>query len=213
MILAKESLLWALLLSPLSIRSVQAGFVTPNFASSATNKDTKTQRYVVLDKKPTHVEIEQAAGQHVPTTEKRDETAAIQGSLSHKPEECCRYGCEVQDEKLKARFERLIEPRPYPLFLMEKGVKVMGDLIPKAKREPLKRNDVQRETKEKLVILGAGWGAAALLQDIDTDRYDVTCISPRNYFLFTPMLAGASVGTVDVRSITRPIREVRQHKP
>jgi NADH dehydrogenase FAD-containing subunit len=47
------------------------------------------------------------------------------------------------------------------------------------------------------------------LKDIDTSMYDVTVVSPRNYFLFTPMLAGSSVGTVEFRSITEPIREVR----
>ena len=72
-------------------------------------------------------------------------------------------------------------------------------------------NNNNKTAKEKLVILGAGWGAAALLQDIDTNRYDVTVISPRNFFVFTPMLAGASVGTVDVRSITQPIREFNRN--
>ena len=41
---------------------------------------------------------------------------------------------------------------------------------------------------------------------IDSDKYEVIYVSPRNYFVFTPMLAAASVGTVDVRSITEPIR-------
>ena len=59
------------------------------------------------------------------------------------------------------------------------------------------------------MVLGTGWGAAAFLKNIDTDKYDVTVISPRNYFVFTPMLAGASVGSVDFKSITEPIREVR----
>jgi len=36
-------------------------------------------------------------------------------------------------------------------------------------------------------------------------------ISPRNHFVFTPMLAGASVGTVEYRSITEPIREVNRN--
>ena len=65
-----------------------------------------------------------------------------------------------------------------------------------------------QKTKERIVVLGTGWGAASFLKDIDTSLYDVTIISPRNYFLFTPMLAGASVGTVEYRSITEPIREV-----
>lgn len=44
------------------------------------------------------------------------------------------------------------------------------------------------------------------VQVIDSDKYEVIYVSPRNYFVFTPMLAAASVGTVDVRSITEPIR-------
>jgi NADH dehydrogenase FAD-containing subunit len=28
-------------------------------------------------------------------------------------------------------------------------------------------------------------------------KYDVTVISPRNYFLFTPMLSSAAVGSID----------------
>lgn len=41
---------------------------------------------------------------------------------------------------------------------------------------------------------------------IDVEKYEVIYVSPRNYFIFTPLLAAASVGTVDVRSITEPIR-------
>ena len=37
-------------------------------------------------------------------------------------------------------------------------------------------------------------------------------VSPRNYFLFTPMLPSATVGTVETRSIVVPIREVVSHK-
>lgn len=47
---------------------------------------------------------------------------------------------------------------------------------------------------------------ATCVQVIDSDKYEVIYVSPRNYFVFTPMLAAASVGTVDVRSITEPIR-------
>lgn len=38
------------------------------------------------------------------------------------------------------------------------------------------------------------------------EKFEVIYVSPRNYFVFTPLLAAASVGTVDVRSITEPIR-------
>jgi len=31
---------------------------------------------------------------------------------------------------------------------------------------------------------------------VDTDKFDVVAISPRPYFVFTPMLASSAVGTV-----------------
>lgn len=105
--------------------------------------------------------------------------------------------------------ERLIRKRAYPLFLAEKGVEIIEDtvegLLGSKDAAPTKSGE-----KEKVVVLGTGWGAAAFLKGIDASRYDVTVISPRNYFVFTPMLAGASVGTVDYRSITEPIREINR---
>ena len=62
--------------------------------------------------------------------------------------------------------------------------------------------------KEKLVVLGTGWGSHAFLKTIDATKYDVQVISPRNYFMFTPMLAASAVGTVEFRSICEPIRNV-----
>lgn len=51
-----------------------------------------------------------------------------------------------------------------------------------------------------MVILGTGWAAHALLKDIDASKFDVTTVSPRNFFLFTPMLA-ASAGAHECMSI------------
>lgn len=62
--------------------------------------------------------------------------------------------------------------------------------------------------KPKLVILGSGWGAVALVGKLNPDNYNVTLISPSNYFLFTPLLPSATVGTVEVRSIVEPIRKI-----
>ena len=42
---------------------------------------------------------------------------------------------------------------------------------------------------------GTGWGALNLVRKLHCDKYDVTIVSPRNYFLFTPLLAGSTVGT------------------
>ena len=123
-------------------------------------------------------------------------------------------GMSIEREKL----ERLIKKRPYALFLAEKVAEIVEDTV-EGLFKSIDNNDNEAASssssspsdgqREKVVVLGTGWGAAAFLKGIDTRLYDVTVISPRNYFVFTPMLAGASVGTVDYRSITEPIREVR----
>ena len=62
--------------------------------------------------------------------------------------------------------------------------------------------------KPKLVILGTGWGSVALLKSLNPDDYHVTVVSPSNYFLFTPMLPSATVGTLEIRSLVEPIRRI-----
>lgn len=63
-----------------------------------------------------------------------------------------------------------------------------------------------RPRKPRIVVLGSGWGAHAIVKVIDTDKGDVVAISPRPYFILTPMLASSAVGTVEYRSITEPMR-------
>ena len=48
----------------------------------------------------------------------------------------------------------------------------------------------------KVVILGTGWGAMSFLQNLDQDNLDITIVSPRSFFFYTPLLAGTAVGTV-----------------
>uniref|UniRef100_A0A915EM49 FAD/NAD(P)-binding domain-containing protein n=1 Tax=Ditylenchus dipsaci TaxID=166011 RepID=A0A915EM49_9BILA len=57
-----------------------------------------------------------------------------------------------------------------------------------------------------LVILGTGWSSYSLLRSVKTSLYRVIVISPRNHFLFTPLLASTTVGTLEFRSIIEPIR-------
>lgn len=66
------------------------------------------------------------------------------------------------------------------------------------------------ENREKVVVLGTGWASMHFVKTLDTNFYDVTVVSPRNYFLYTPLLAGATVGTVEPRSLVEPIREFLQ---
>ncbi|KAJ3370382.1 hypothetical protein GGF31_004213 [Allomyces arbusculus] len=66
-------------------------------------------------------------------------------------------------------------------------------------------------TKERIVIIGSGWAGYKLVRNIDTERYDVVCVSPRNYFVMTPLLAASAVGTLEFRSIVEPVRKF--HEP
>ena len=145
---------------------------------------------------------------------------------------------EIKDKKgLAAKMERMTKPRAFPLFIAEKTVEFVedsfGGIFKAVKSSSTETNGVTK--KEKIVVLGSGWGAVSFVKSIDTDLYDITVISPRNHFTFTPMLvriadtspflsdandfpshvcpcvqAGASVGTVEFRSITQSIREVNR---
>ncbi|KAF5366561.1 hypothetical protein D9758_008998 [Tetrapyrgos nigripes] len=66
--------------------------------------------------------------------------------------------------------------------------------------------------KKTIVILGSGWGATSLLKSLDTTEYNVVVISPKNYFLFTPLLPSVAVGTLSQKSILQPTRYVARHK-
>ncbi len=79
-----------------------------------------------------------------------------------------------------------------------------------------------KRDKERILILGSGWAAISLLRELDTKLYEVNppvrgwvvfllngltnmcgvqvvVVSPRNYFLFTPLLPSVTVGTLDSR--------------
>ena len=62
------------------------------------------------------------------------------------------------------------------------------------------------EQRPRVLVLGSGWSAHALLKVVDTRRFEVVCLSPRPFFVFTPMLASTAVGTVEYRSIVENIR-------
>lgn len=61
-----------------------------------------------------------------------------------------------------------------------------------------------------LIVLGTGFGALSLVKAIDVERFDVRVVSPRNHFLFTPLLPSTTVGTIEFRSIIEPIRKARK---
>ena len=64
-------------------------------------------------------------------------------------------------------------------------------------------------SRPRLLILGTGFGAFNLIKHLSRD-YPVTVVSPRNHFLFTPLLPSTTVGTLEFRSIIEPIRHARK---
>jgi len=64
--------------------------------------------------------------------------------------------------------------------------------------------------KNHLVILGSGFAAVSLLKRINLKYFNVTIVSPRNHFVFTPLLPSTTVGTTEFRSIIEPIRMSRR---
>ena len=80
----------------------------------------------------------------------------------------------------------------------------------------------QRAHQGRLVIIGSGWAGYKLLKSVDKvshhsmmlycrtnipqDKYQVSVISPKNYFTFTPLLPSTSVGTLEFRSAVEPVR-------
>ena len=51
-----------------------------------------------------------------------------------------------------------------------------------------------------------------MLKKLDTENYNVVVISPRNFFLFTPLLPSCTTGNIEIRSIMEPIRNILRHK-
>ena len=102
--------------------------------------------------------------------------------------------------------------RSYVSIVVERFMQSVDDwqMTSRAKEAAEGRDQADASTpaapRERVVVLGSGWGAHSLLKSLDARRYEVLVISPRNYFLFTPMLAASAVGTVEFRSICEPIR-------
>jgi len=65
--------------------------------------------------------------------------------------------------------------------------------------------------KPRVVVVGSGWGACSFIKALSPGAaagMDLTVVSPRNYFLYTPLLPAVATGTVEDRSIVEPVRKV-----
>lgn len=66
-----------------------------------------------------------------------------------------------------------------------------------------------REGKERILILGSGWAGYILSRRLKTKPYSTTLISPRSYFVFTPLLNDTTVGTLEFPHVVEPVRDSR----
>ncbi|RMD42956.1 hypothetical protein DV735_g2183, partial [Chaetothyriales sp. CBS 134920] len=61
--------------------------------------------------------------------------------------------------------------------------------------------------RQRVVILGSGWAGYVLSQQLDTSKYSVLVVSPRPYFVFTPLLNDSAVGTLEFRNVLESLRK------
>lgn len=61
------------------------------------------------------------------------------------------------------------------------------------------------EDRRKVVVLGSGWGALSFAKKLDSKMYNVTVVSPRPFFFYTPLLCSSTTGTVSPGAIIEPI--------
>lgn len=64
----------------------------------------------------------------------------------------------------------------------------------------------KRNGRQRIVILGSGWGGFTLARRLDPKEYQIVIVSPRSYFVFTPLLASTSVGTLEFRTALESLR-------
>jgi len=61
--------------------------------------------------------------------------------------------------------------------------------------------------RKRVVVLGSGWAALSMARKLDPMIFDVTSISPRNHFFYTPLLTGVTTGTVKAHSVLEAVRQ------
>lgn len=54
-----------------------------------------------------------------------------------------------------------------------------------------------------------GWAGYAFSRTLDREKYECFVISPRSYFVFTPLLASTAVGTLEFRTTLESVRRLR----
>src|SRR6195256_229887 len=62
--------------------------------------------------------------------------------------------------------------------------------------------------RQKVVIIGGGFGGLAAAQHLNSNLVDVTLIDRRNYYLFQPLLYQVATGSLSAGQVASPLRSV-----
>jgi len=73
---------------------------------------------------------------------------------------------------------------------------------------PLLQPTTAANQRQRVVVLGTGWASRYLVDALDKDKYEVRIVSPRNFFMFTPLLPSTAAGTLAPSSVCSPVREL-----
>ena len=69
--------------------------------------------------------------------------------------------------------------------------------------------DASKGDRERIIVLGSGWAGFVLSQRLSA-KYQTLVISPRSYFVFTPLLNSTATGTLEFRTALEPVRSRRK---
>ncbi|KAK5158549.1 hypothetical protein LTS14_003569 [Recurvomyces mirabilis] len=73
----------------------------------------------------------------------------------------------------------------------------------------IKQLEAAKNDRERVVVLGSGWAGYNLARSLNPKKFQTVVVSPRSYFVFTPLLASTSVGTLEFRTALEPVRSHR----
>jgi NADH dehydrogenase len=67
------------------------------------------------------------------------------------------------------------------------------------------------DKRERVVILGSGWGGYTLSRRLSPKTFASLIISPRSYFVFTPLLTNTASGSLDFSNRARSALQSQLH--
>ena len=59
------------------------------------------------------------------------------------------------------------------------------------------------------LLIYLSWAGFVLSRELDKKKFQTVVVSPRSYFVFTPLLASTAVGTLEFRSTLESVRARR----